>query len=70
MTHAELLHRFQNHPIGVSLRQLSAAADDDTRETCYIMVITIAELLCWQGELNTAERDCFHAEATRQVNSN
>jgi hypothetical protein len=28
------------------------------------MALTISELLCWQGELTKAERDCLHKEAT------
>jgi len=64
---AELLQRYDSHPIGWTLRQLSTAGDEETRQTTFVMLTTIAELLCWQGELTKDERDSFHKEATALV---
>lgn len=63
-----LAERYTFHPLGWTLRQLTQATDEETRQTSYIMVLTMAELLFYQKELTKAERDWFIAEAHRQVN--
>ena len=64
MKPTDLQARYTHHPLGWALRQLEQANSQDVTDSSYVMALTIAELLCWQGELTKAERDCFHAEAT------
>jgi hypothetical protein len=67
MAIGELKARYINHPLGWSLTQLEQANADETSQASFVMVLTIAELLCWQGELTKDERDSFHKEATAIV---
>ncbi|EAZ97917.1 hypothetical protein [Marinobacter sp. ELB17] len=60
----ELKARYTNHPLGWALQQLEQAPASETGQASFVMALTISELLCWQGELTEAERDCFHKEAT------
>ncbi|WP_375193121.1 hypothetical protein [Marinobacter sp.] len=65
----ELAERYTFHPLGFSLRNLTGAPDEETRQTAYVVVLTIAELLYFQKELTKEERDWFISEAHRQVNN-
>jgi hypothetical protein len=67
MKHSELLHRFQNHPIGSTLAHMESPESDEALHCYQIMIMAMAELMAWQGEITNAKRDALQGIATQIV---
>ena len=67
MTHAELLRRYQNHPIGWTLTRMEQPESDQALHCYQIMILSMAELMAWQGEISATERDRLQEVATQIV---
>ncbi|WP_303289562.1 hypothetical protein [Marinobacter sp. SS5-14b] len=68
MTSAQvLLARYQDHPIGQTLTAMQYPSSEQELHVQQIMVLTMAELLSWQGEITADERETFLALATLEA---
>src|SRR5690554_4808757 len=68
MTSAQaLIARYQDHPIGQTLAAMQQPSDAQELHVHQIMVLTMAELMAWQGEITAAERDTLQALANLEA---
>ena len=68
MTSAQaLIARYQDHPIAQTLAAMQQPSDAQELHVHQIMVLTMAELMTWQGEITEHERDIFQSLANLEA---